>query len=154
MNVCIIPRSIFFMTLNGFPKLDLNIIVKLVKLFKTISLEATLIPLVVKSNEGSQKWNCHYKKMWLFKRPTWLKCSHWSKGMSILTKGLRHEKHMLHLTKLTFLTKCQIENLVKMDKYPSKWPWLSQIGHIEWIGFNQVKLTIMIWHLDQWTILI
>jgi hypothetical protein len=29
--------------------------------------------------------------------------------------------------------------LVKMDKHPSKWPWLNQIGHIEWIGFNQIN---------------
>jgi hypothetical protein len=35
---------------------------------------------------------------------------------------------------MTFLTKFQTEDLVKMDK----WPWLSQIGHIEWIGFSQV----------------
>jgi hypothetical protein len=34
--------------------------------------------------------------------------------MSILTKGLGHEKNMLHLTKMTFLIKCQVENLVKM----------------------------------------
>jgi len=26
-----------------------------------------------------------------------------------------------------------------MDKQPSKWPWLSQIGHIKWIGFNQIN---------------
>jgi hypothetical protein len=58
--------------------------------------------------------------------------------MSILTKGLGHEKHMLHLTKMTFLTKCQAKNLVKMDKCPSKWPWLGQIGHIKWIGFSQI----------------
>jgi hypothetical protein len=51
--------------------------------------------------------------------------------MSILTNGLGHEKNMLHFIKMTFLIKCQAENLVKMDKYPSKWPWLSQIGHIE-----------------------
>jgi predicted aldo/keto reductase-like oxidoreductase len=25
-----------------------------------------------------------------------------------------------------------------MDKCPSKWPWLNQIGHIEWIGFSQI----------------
>jgi hypothetical protein len=25
-----------------------------------------------------------------------------------------------------------------MDKCPSKWPWLNQIGHIEWIGFTQI----------------
>jgi hypothetical protein len=52
--------------------------------------------------------------------------------MSILTKGLGHEKHMLHLTKW------QVEDLVKMDKCPSKWPWLSQIHDIEWIGLNQI----------------
>jgi hypothetical protein len=46
---------------------------------------------------------------------------------------------MLHLTKMTFKNKCQAKNLVKMDKCPSKWPWLSQIGHIEWIEFNQIK---------------
>ncbi len=38
---------------------------------------------------------------------------------------------------MTYLIRCQVEDLVKMDKDPSKWPWLSQIGHIEWIGFNQ-----------------
>jgi len=25
-----------------------------------------------------------------------------------------------------------------MDKCPLKWPWLNQIGHNEWIGFNQI----------------
>jgi hypothetical protein len=25
-----------------------------------------------------------------------------------------------------------------MDKCLSKWPWFSQIGHIEWIGFSQI----------------
>jgi NADH:ubiquinone oxidoreductase subunit H len=25
-----------------------------------------------------------------------------------------------------------------MDKCLSKWPWLNQIGHIEWIGFGMV----------------
>jgi hypothetical protein len=59
-----------------------------------------------------------------------------TKGMSILTKGLGHEKHMLHLTKVTFLIKCQVEDLVKMNKCPSKWSWLNQICHIEWIGFS------------------
>jgi hypothetical protein len=51
-----------------------------------------------------------------------------------MTKSLDHEKHILHLTKVTFLTKCQVEDLVKMDK----WPWVNQIGHIEWIGFSQI----------------
>jgi len=58
--------------------------------------------------------------------------------MFILIKGLGHEKYMLHFTKMIFYTKCQAEDLVKMDKCPSKWPWLNQIGHIEWIGFNQI----------------
>jgi len=62
--------------------------------------------------------------------------------MSILTKGLGHEKHMLHLTKVAFFTKCQVEDLVKMNKWPLKWPWLNQIGHIKWIGFSQID------HLD------
>ncbi len=39
---------------------------------------------------------------------------------------------------MTYLIRCQVEDLVKMDKDPSKWPWLSQIGYIEWIGFNQI----------------
>jgi hypothetical protein len=58
--------------------------------------------------------------------------------MFILTKGLEHEKHMLHFIKMIFLTTCQAEDLVKMDKCLSKWPWFNQIGHIEWIGFNQI----------------
>jgi len=58
--------------------------------------------------------------------------------MFILTKGLGHEKDMLHLIKVTFFTKCQVEDVIKMDKCLSKWPWLSQIDHIEWIGFNQI----------------
>jgi hypothetical protein len=36
------------------------------------------------------------------------------------------------------LTKYQTQDLVKMDKSASKWPWLSQISHVEWIGFNQI----------------
>jgi hypothetical protein len=84
----------------------------------------------------------HYKKSWLFKRLTWPKCLHWLKGMSILTKGLGHEKTcyiwLVHLTKVTFLTKYQVEDLVKMDKRSLKWSWLSQIGYIEWIGFSQI----------------
>ncbi len=39
---------------------------------------------------------------------------------------------------MTFLTKCQVEYLVKIDKYPSKWPWFNQIGHIEWIGLSKI----------------
>jgi hypothetical protein len=62
--------------------------------------------------------------------------------MSILTKILGHENicyiGIVHLIKVTFLIKYQIENLIKMDKCPSKWPWLNQIGHIEWIRCNQI----------------
>jgi hypothetical protein len=39
---------------------------------------------------------------------------------------------------VTFLIKCQVEDLVKMDKCPSKWSWFNQIGHIELIGFSQI----------------
>ncbi len=39
---------------------------------------------------------------------------------------------------LVHLTKCQVKDMVKMNKCPSKWPWFSQIGHIEWVGFNQI----------------
>jgi len=60
-----------------------------------------------------------------------IKGPHWPKGMLILIKSLGHKKHMLHFIKVTFLTKCQAENLVKMDKCPSKWPWLSQINNID-----------------------
>jgi hypothetical protein len=53
-----------------------------------------------------------------FKMLTWTKCSHWSKGMSILTKGLGHEKTcyilLIHLTKMRFSTKCPTKDLVKM----------------------------------------
>jgi hypothetical protein len=49
---------------------------------------------------------------------------------------------LVHLSKVIFLTKCQAKNLVKMNKCPSKWPWLSQIGHIELIGFSEID------HLD------
>ncbi len=66
--------------------------------------------------------------------------------MPILTKNLGMKNTCciwpIHLIKVTFLTKCQAKDLVKMDKYPSKWPWFSQIGHVEWIGFIQIN------HLD------
>jgi hypothetical protein len=61
--------------------------------------------------------------------------------MFILTKGWGMKKTCyilsVHLTKVTFLTKCQMKDLVKMDKCPPKWPWLNQIDHIEWVGFSQ-----------------
>jgi hypothetical protein len=54
MNTCLIPKSISFATLNGFPKLDLDIVMKLVKFYKMF-LETTSIPLVMESNEGGKK---------------------------------------------------------------------------------------------------
>jgi hypothetical protein len=39
---------------------------------------------------------------------------------------------------MAILIKCQAKDLIKMDKCPSKWPWLSQVGHIEWIRFSQI----------------
>ncbi len=93
--------------------------------------------------------NEHYKKSWLFRRPTWPKCPHWPNGMSILTKGLDMKNTCyilpIHLTKVTFLTKCQIENLIKIDKCPSKWALFNQIGHLD-LTFNQIdhyKLTLV-----------
>jgi hypothetical protein len=40
--------------------------------------------------------------------------------MSILTKSLGHEKHMLHLIEVTFLSKCQVKDLIKKYKRPQK----------------------------------
>jgi len=57
MSTCLIPKSISFATLNGFPKLDLDIVMKLVKFYNTF-LETTLIPLVMESSEGGKKQNC------------------------------------------------------------------------------------------------
>jgi hypothetical protein len=47
----------FFLGSKWLPKLDLDIIMRPMKLYK-MSLEATLIPLVVESNKGGQKQNC------------------------------------------------------------------------------------------------
>jgi hypothetical protein len=54
MSTYIIPRSIYFMALNGFPELDLDIVVRPMKLYK-MSSKATLIPLVMESIEGGRK---------------------------------------------------------------------------------------------------
>jgi hypothetical protein len=54
MSAYIIPRSISLATLNGFPELDLDIIVRLVKLYK-MSSKAMLIPLVMELNEWGWK---------------------------------------------------------------------------------------------------
>jgi hypothetical protein len=58
--------------------------------------------------------------------------------------GMKNTCYFLpvNLIKMTFLTKCQAKNLIKMNKCSSKWAWLSQIGHIKWIGFNKID------HLD------
>jgi hypothetical protein len=40
---------------------------------------------------------------------------------------------------MTFWTKCQAEDMVKMDKFPLKWPWFSQIGRTKWIRFSQIN---------------
>ncbi len=45
---------------------------------------------------------------------------------------------LVHLTKVTYLTKFQTKYLIKMNKHPSKWPWFNQIGHIKWIRFYQI----------------
>ncbi len=60
------------------------------------------------------------------------------------------------------LTKCQVEDLVKMEKCPSKWPWLNQITILNEYCLLKltilieplVKLMIMIWDLVKWTIFI
>jgi hypothetical protein len=54
MSTYIIPRSNYFMALNGFPELDLDIVVRPMKLYK-MSSKATLIPLVMESIEGGRK---------------------------------------------------------------------------------------------------
>jgi hypothetical protein len=40
--------------LNGFPKLDMDIVVRLVKLYKSSS-KAMLIPLVIESSKGEKE---------------------------------------------------------------------------------------------------
>jgi hypothetical protein len=77
-------------------------------------------------SKGQLDWNVHID---LKVCPFWLKV--W---------GMKNTCYiwLVHLIKVTFLTKCQVKNLVKMDKCPSKWPWLNQIGHIEWIRYSQI----------------
>jgi len=88
-----------------------------------------------------------YKKSRLFKGLIQLKCPNWPKGMSILMKNTCYI-WLVHLTKVSFLTKYQVEDLIKMDK----WSWLNQIDHIEWIRFNQIDH--LIWPLVKWAIFI
>ncbi len=58
-----------------------------------------------------------------------------------MTKILGHEKKsyilLVNLIKVTFLTKCQIEDLVQMNKCPSKWPWFNQIDYLN-LTLNQI----------------
>ncbi len=78
----------------------------------------------------------------IFQKANLIKLSTLTKGYVHLIKGLGHEKLCyilsIHLTKMTFSTKCQVENLIKMDKCSSNWPWLNQISHIEWIWLSQI----------------
>ncbi len=78
-------------------------------------------------------------------RATWLKCSHWLRGMVILIEGLRYKRHKLLLTKtcnkMIFLTMWQTKHLVKKVRDPSKWPRFNQIDHIQsplWFTINQI----------------
>jgi len=76
--------------------------------------------------QGQLDWNVHIDQKVC---PFWLKV--W---------GMTNTCYIwpIHLITMTFLTECQVEYLVKMDKPTSKWSWLNQIGHIEWIRVNQI----------------
>jgi hypothetical protein len=52
---------------------------------------------------------------------------------SLKVWGMKNTCYILlvHLTKVAFKIKSQTKNLVKMDKCPSKWPWLNQIDHFD-----------------------
>lgn len=52
-SICIIPRLIPFVALNGFPKLDMDIIMRPMKLYKSSS-KAMMSPLVVESSKGEE----------------------------------------------------------------------------------------------------
>jgi len=66
--------------------------------------------------------NKHYKKSQHFKRPTWpsvcidqMVCPFW-----LNVWGMKNTCYiwLIYLTKATFLTKCQVKDLVKIDKRP------------------------------------
>jgi hypothetical protein len=78
-------------------------------------------------SKGHLDWNVHIDPKVC---PFWLKV--W---------GMKNTFYiwLVHFIKMIFLTKCQVENMFKMDKCPSKWPWLNEIGHIEWIGFSEIN---------------
>jgi hypothetical protein len=42
---------------------------------------------------------CTTRKRDFLKGPIWLKCPHWPRGMIVLIKGLKNERHELLLTK-------------------------------------------------------
>jgi hypothetical protein len=77
-------------------------------------------------SKGQLHWNVHIDQKVC---PFWLKV--WD---------MKNTCHIwpVHLTKVTYLTKCQAKYLIKMNKHPSKWPWFNQIGHIKCIRFNQI----------------
>jgi hypothetical protein len=89
----------------------------------------------------------------------WRVCPFWLKVW-----GMKNTCYIwpVYLTKMTFLIDCQAKDLFKVDKCPSKWPWLSQINHIEWIGFSQIdhfdlalsQINHYDWHLVKWAIFV
>jgi hypothetical protein len=91
------------------------------------------------TKEKNKSFNITRKNDFL-KGPTWLKCPHWLKGMVILTKGLKHERHELLLTK-TFVWNDLFDHIIKRTKGLLRWPKLSQIIHIQWplwLTINQI----------------
>ncbi len=56
----------------------------------------------------------------LSKCSIWLNYLRWLKGMSILTRNMRHERHMVFfifsLTKVIFCTECHVLHLIIRDK--------------------------------------
>jgi len=101
----------------------------------------------------------HYKKSWLFRRPTWLKCSHWLKVWDMKKTCYIWP---IHLIKVSFFTKCQVEILVKWTNVHWNGHDLVKLAILNAKGL--VKLTILIWplvkltitisHLLKWAILI
>jgi hypothetical protein len=66
------------------------------KHFSTYFIDIIFYRRVVDSNIYVKKNTT--KKCDFLEGPTWLKCSHWPRGMVILAKGLEHERHELLLT--------------------------------------------------------
>jgi len=81
----------------------------------------------------------------------WLKCSHWLEGMSILIKGMGHERHMVLLVGwFLYQVSCCTSN--KKGQRSSRSLWFIQIGQLEWLRLNQIghiNLTFnQIGHID------